>query len=1360
MAATFIGGDEFVEDHDERRSWTDTAAPAHVKTREVLFGEGPNAVEVAFATATKSLSKDELVGLWERRHGKRAAPVLVVVVYPTADGEAAAVCGPVLPAPSPVVDLDPGQVERLAAAALAAPNRQAATKLLLSKLDSLAEGLISGLRNSGLFAVNELRHGVRERADWAAACERGEAMLDARRDDVLTALGYSTEKIGTTGTLLIEQDGARSAVAVLLDEEEQFDVPSGRLTQSSPATYGLSLARRPEYAVSWVVLVRGSLLRLYPSSPDVGVGRKGQTQTFVEIDRTLLRGEDAGYLALLFGAGALRAGGTVEAILDSSKNFASELGKRLRDRIYVDVVPGLATAIARRGGGVTEQALGDAYHRTLLLLFRLLFIAYAEDRGLLPKQNAEYEDHSLKRKARRFTELVRDGQLGTLDERSTAMWRDVATLFEAVDIGNAGWGVPAYDGGLFRSTEGHGQALADPSMGLPDAVFGRALAALLVDDDPDGEPGPVDFRSLSVREFGTIYEGLLESSLSIAPFDLIIDGKGTYVPAPAAATPVVAAGEVYFHDRSGARKSSGSYFTKQFAVEHLLDHALEPALGDHLARIDALLDQGDEAAAAEAFFDFRVADLAMGSGHFLVAAVDRIEARLSAQLAQRPIASVLTDLDRLRQAAETQLGALSAGVEIENGALLRRQIARRCVYGLDLNDMAVELARLGLWIHTFVPGLPLSFLSHGLRQGNSLTGIATIEEAVGIFAPESIRTGQSSLFEQAVRDALDEARVPLRQLAMITELTPRHTLAAEKAHLAAMGAVEPARKLFNLAVAIRLGEATIPIASRVDGLIGDPQMRIASATAHRLGAIHLPVAFPEVFVRERPGFDCILGNPPWEKLQVEEHGFFALRFPGLKGLEQEDAENALQELRRARPDLVKIYSEETAQIQLMTAVLSKSGYPGFSAGRPDLYKAFAWRCWTCVRENGYAGLVLPRKALEASGMSQWRKHLVGNGGIQHVVTATNTKHWVFDEVDLRMTVAFVVLHKQHRPEQTIVLKGPYTNRGEFLRGMSWTPLAIRSDELLTWSPTASLPLIASVESLNIFLKMRQFPRLDLRATDDFRVGGLREFNATDDKDKFRFGFDGALGGLPVYKGDSFDIWNPETGSVYASIEERLAEEWLFNRRLNQARIARSALYGLPAAIVRDPRSLSFRRPRIAWRDTARATDTRTVRPALIPPNVVLVHQAYYLFFQMGGPKDEAFVLGVLSSRPFDWYARQIVESHATVEFLRSAPVPRVGTDTLLRMTITSIAGQLAATDKRFSDWADAVGVEVGSVADSATRQDLIATNDAAVALMYGLEANELVHVFSTFHRGWDCSESLDAVMKHYNRLSAMLDRSE
>ena len=187
-------------------------------------------------------------------------------------------------------------------------------------------------------------------------------------------------------------------------------------------------------------------------------------------------------------------------------------------------------------------------------------------------------------------------------------------MWKVIDTGDMdGWGVPAYNGGLFtRDARKNPSGSATYVLDLNNKKIGPTLSALLIDVNQDEVLGLVDFRSLSVREFGTIYEGLLESGLGVADTDLTLDKNETYVPANVGDEVKVHSGHVYFHSRSGARKATGSYFTKPFAVEHLLNSALEPAIDTHLKRITGLVDAGATKSAGEALFDFRVADLAMG----------------------------------------------------------------------------------------------------------------------------------------------------------------------------------------------------------------------------------------------------------------------------------------------------------------------------------------------------------------------------------------------------------------------------------------------------------------------------------------------------------------------------------------------------------------------------------------------------------------------------------------------------------------------------------------------------------------------------------------------------------------------------
>lgn len=591
----------------------------------LALGAGSPGLEVAVAEAANRPTATKLRRIWKKRHGGRAVPLLLVVLH---DGNVS-VCGPLGDQPPVYRELTPEQAERICRSALEAPDRHAALRLIRDVLPE-ADTPVPGLKNSGLLATHELEVGVPQRVDWDRATEQAHSLLAKGGRSVLQGLGYELESLPGPASILTS-GGAHQAVAVFLEQDEAVELGHQRFSGSSPVQYAINKAT--ERRIPWVIVAKGRMLRLYAAEAGTGVASRGRTETYVQVRTDLLREDQAGYLWLLFSPDALADEGILEEILRSSKDYAAKLRGRLRERIYDDVVPAFAEAIARERDlqDPTRQELSQTHETTLLLLYRLLFVAYAEDRRLLPYEtNDRYRDRSLKKKAKELTRIVEEGS--EFDTTSTH-WREVSALFEAVREGSTEWGVPQYDGTLFTadlnlSPEG---ALLE-EIELSNCQFGPPLAKLLVDEGPEGL-GPIDFRSLGVRDFGTIYEGLLESELSVADRPLAVDEDGEYVPAVEDDEVRVEAGDVYLHDTSGKRKSTGTYYTKTFAVEHLLEHSLDPALDCHVERLDELGD----ADASERFFDFRVADIAMGSGHFLLAAVDHIEQRLSEYLAQRPL---------------------------------------------------------------------------------------------------------------------------------------------------------------------------------------------------------------------------------------------------------------------------------------------------------------------------------------------------------------------------------------------------------------------------------------------------------------------------------------------------------------------------------------------------------------------------------------------------------------------------------------------------------------------------------------------------------------------------------------------------
>lgn len=407
------------------------------------------------------------------------------------------------------VDLERSQVERLCDAALDAPDRHAAHRLLSHALSQLASP-IPGRRNSGFFALHELKYGVPRRNDWASAQQRATGLLSLRGRELISGLGFGIERIDGPASVLVAA-GTKVAIAVFLERAEEIEPSSPQFNQQSPVSYALAKADKEN--LDYVVVSAASALRVYPVRPGSGTGGRGRTETYVELDPAVLPNEHAGYLTLLASADALKPNGTLVEVLNRSRDYAVGLGERLRERVYADVVPQLAKAIvkARRLRNPTTEKLAETYEMALLVLFRLLFVAYAEDQELLPlHSSASYQHNSLKEIAKLLAdEHARNARYSAAD----SYWSKVVQLWKAVEGGNSAWNVPAYDGGLFASGDGAAEsARALAQLTLPDESFAPALRALLL-DTAEGTLGPIDFRSLGVREFGPIYEGLLEQEL-------------------------------------------------------------------------------------------------------------------------------------------------------------------------------------------------------------------------------------------------------------------------------------------------------------------------------------------------------------------------------------------------------------------------------------------------------------------------------------------------------------------------------------------------------------------------------------------------------------------------------------------------------------------------------------------------------------------------------------------------------------------------------------------------------------------------------------------------------------------------------
>jgi hypothetical protein len=666
---------------------------------------------------------------------------------------------------------------------------------------------------------------------------------------------------------------------------------------------------------------------------------------------------------------------------------------------------------------------------------------------------------------------------------------------------------------------------------------------------------------------------------------------------------------------------------------------------------------------------------------------------------------------------------------------------------VDLNPMAVELAQLSMWLHAFVPGLPLSYLGHTLRVGNSLVGLVGGEL-------EAFFDARPGLFTSPLRARLEAALGPAREIGASGDLE-LHEIerSRERQHELdrITGELQP---LFDLFAADPLVSGTVrerilsgELMEVLDGKVDLETGRMiaqSAEVARALRAFYWLLAFPEVFLRERPGFDAIVANPPWEEVTVEELGFYTRYLPGLRSETSGTRQRELvAEFANRHPDVRRSFDDARRGADFLRRYLKES-YVLSRSGDPDLYKAFAERFLALCRDGGALGVVLPRSAFAADGTKPFRELLFTNARSVRLDFLLNRGGWVFEDVEPRYTIGLVAADIARGEHANLSVAGP-ADRPEKFAQIDDARTMWESDELRAADFT--VPLVPDPRAGALFRHCYAVAERFDADVGDWRAVPWAELHMTKDRQSGLLREGGR--GWPVYTGGSFDLWNPDLDKppFVLPMREGLAEL--------QRKRARSGVWRelYRAEALADAKTLPQHHARILFRDVARSTDSRTMRTCLVPPNVFAVNTAPSLVFAKGDASAEAYVLGVLCSLPFDWLARRRVEIHMNFFILNALPVPRPTPEDARRVRITALAARLASVDERYAEFAGASGVEFGALKD-AEKADMVAELDALVARLYRLDAAQLEIVFADFTTDAVPESRRGAVRRHYARLEA------
>ena len=842
--------------------------------------------------------------------------------------------------------------------------------------------------------------------------------------------------------------------AVVVEESKRFGLPldardadgrRSRTPHGQMLRYLSTADIESESRVRWGILTSGGVWRLY----DYRARPRATGYFEADLGQMLDSGDEDSlrlvYLLFRRSSFTPQQGAAIsflEAALAEGRSYEEQVAQDLSGMVFERVFPSLVQALADSAG----EELPEVRQAALIFLYRLLFVLYAEDRGLLPVNDPRYESYGLRNPVRQDIALRMDGGAGFSDS-ATSYYDHLMTLCGLIDRGDASIGLPPYNGGLFAAEA----APLLENIRLPDTVVAPIVYDLSHAETAEGRRF-VNYRDMSVQQLGSIYERLLER-------EPVRDDTG----------------RIAVRLNPYARKDSGSFYTPQELVDLIVDRTLKPLAEERLAafeekaaelRSDRQPKVQREAELrsldpAEAVLDLKVLDPAMGSGHFLVTAVDFLSDYIADLIEYVPvvpgwldgpyesplvgrIAAIRSDI--LRRAGESDWVMDEA--QLTDQAIIRRMVLKRCIFGVDKNPLTVELAKVSLWLHSFTVGAPLSFLDHHLRCGDSLLGLSVTEATAdlnrlgGLFASSAIAGAEAAaggmrrieemsdadvaeVRESAelflgVEDATADLRSLLDFLCGLSWLTSgmkkRASAAFEAPLLEALGQrPDDAYKLLAHGPAAPAGE------SGFSQIWSD-----ADSIADREGFLHWEVAFPGVWRgwqddRPQGGFDAVIGNPPWDRIKLQEVEWFATRSPELALAPTAAARGTgIQRLRAAGSPLADDFDGAKRRADRLGQLFRGSGhYPLLGGGDINLYSLFVERAMGLVKPDGFVGLLTPSGIYADKTAAKFFKSVSTNGRVSGLFDFENRRPGTgrppfFPDVDSRFKFCALVFGGEER----------------------------------------------------------------------------------------------------------------------------------------------------------------------------------------------------------------------------------------------------------------------------------------------------------------------------------------------------------
>jgi len=1076
--------------------------------------------------------------------------------------------------------------------------------------------------------------------------------------------------------------------------------------------------------VHWVILTNGRLWRLYSSRVS------SSSTNYFEIDLEGVASESdprLHYFVSLFSAAALmpkETGSDLDSVFEGGLKYAQEIKDELSSKVFEgQLFLNLVRAVIDHSDTQVyrDEELESAKAMSLRLLYRILFVLYAESRNLLPTDNSGYQELSLQGVRAKLAEFQKVPE-------GDKLWRRLGTLFETIEKGSVQAGVPAYDGELFR------KARDLDGLELKNKYLVQAIRELT---ELDGKG--IDYQNLGVRHLGSLYEGLLEYDVRQAMEDMVVYHDGTLDAAYAAdlkakPKPFVSKGDIYLSSLGIARKGTGSYYTPDELVKFLARNGLQSVLEsrrmsfeEHIAELSAKngRDSDLEKTVIDDLLGIKVVDPAMGSGHFLVAVVDEITSWVMDRLKDHPEAPLarMIDEDRERVLNEQRTKGIEISTELlSDSIILKRLVMKRCVYGVDINALAVELAKLSLWLDSFTIGTPLTFLDHHIRVGDSLVGLWL----KNMKSKASLEGTLDSWVEEVKEVGLDVSK----RVSMPPDLTLEEVEESRKVYGENRKRTDSARLMLDLMTAQILSpeeSSRLPLnfsliekslsQARKPAFWGEVEKAEASATKFR--AFHWELEFPDACSDSGIQFDLIIMNPPWEAVRPYDDDFFSQYDPMFRRLSTKTSKDDMKKKLLKNKNISALFDEYMGSVQKRLNFFKSSGeYQKRGTGGIafDYWALFLERAIKLLASDGTLSVILPSGLIANESATNLRKMILSKR-IRSLYEFENAAG-IFR--DIHRSYKFVLLIVDNAQAEENFSAAFYLHEMSSLEGSGEKDkfVTISKDFVEAVSPESySIPEVRNQKYVDIIQKLYANHPLISQGMDGWSFTIIRELNRTEAAPLFRTDGNGWL----LLEGKNF----------HQFIVDFEKPEFTILREVGLKQTAKIREIG-----ALNDKFHNF--PRLVFRDVASSTNVRSMVACILPKNVFTPNTASIVLPRFNGVFNFdreylhmiSYLAGIFNSMVFDFLMRNRITMHLSFFFVYQTPIPAAFSDKTAN-EITRISARLSASDERFADYAGMLGVEYGRM----TMRERIGNTaelNALVAYHYGITKIELQTILDSF----------------------------